>query len=326
MKAVKSVASNLLRKLSKLMGSTNISSIGNGTVTGALSTLKSHADNKSNPHSVTKAQVGLGNCDNTADSAKRVAYATSAGHATSSDSATNANYANSAGSAVDQTARNSASTAQDRADSAARSADAANNNANGRVSKSGDTMTGNLNMGAVIDMNNNPFNNVFGVFSNDEHAIALCTNKYVSVLNRDMTDNGTIAAKTVKYAILDNMSYRGTKENFRDASNEIKKILDVPVHIFDYRPGFCNNKKNVVGMIVDEVQDIIPEAVIIPDNWDESNFNELLGELGNDEVPGLDQTTFIPYLIGMVQLLNKELIEQKNEINSLKEKIKKEKE
>lgn len=38
----------------------------------AITTLISHVANVSNPHSVTKAQVGLGNCDNTADSGKVV--------------------------------------------------------------------------------------------------------------------------------------------------------------------------------------------------------------------------------------------------------------
>ena len=44
-------------------------------------TVNSHIANKSNPHGVTKAQVGLGNVDNTADSAKSVKYAASAGSA-----------------------------------------------------------------------------------------------------------------------------------------------------------------------------------------------------------------------------------------------------
>ena len=51
---------------------------------GAVSdTVNSHISNKSNPHGVTKAQVGLGNVDNTADSTKSVNYATSAGSANS---------------------------------------------------------------------------------------------------------------------------------------------------------------------------------------------------------------------------------------------------
>ena len=39
-------------------------------------TVKSHLENKSNPHEVTKAQVGLGNADNTADANKNVLSAT----------------------------------------------------------------------------------------------------------------------------------------------------------------------------------------------------------------------------------------------------------
>ena len=43
-----------------------------------LSTLSSHIANKSNPHEVTKAQVGLGNVDNTSDLNKPISTATQA--------------------------------------------------------------------------------------------------------------------------------------------------------------------------------------------------------------------------------------------------------
>lgn len=45
------------------------------TTTGAQAKVDAHANNKNNPHGVTKAQVGLGNVDNTSDSAKSVASA-----------------------------------------------------------------------------------------------------------------------------------------------------------------------------------------------------------------------------------------------------------
>lgn len=52
----------------------------NKTVVGAInenrSNLSSHTSNNSNPHSVTKAQVGLGNVDNTSDKNKPVSTAT----------------------------------------------------------------------------------------------------------------------------------------------------------------------------------------------------------------------------------------------------------
>ena len=46
---------------------------------------KAHIANKANPHNVTKAQIGLGNVDNTADKDKSVKYATTAGSAKASD-------------------------------------------------------------------------------------------------------------------------------------------------------------------------------------------------------------------------------------------------
>lgn len=52
------------------------------------SALETHTSNKSNPHGVTKAQIGLDKVDNTKDSEKRVNYATSAGSAASADTCT----------------------------------------------------------------------------------------------------------------------------------------------------------------------------------------------------------------------------------------------
>lgn len=52
--------------------------------------LSSHTGNTNNPHNVTKAQVGLGNVDNTADSQKSVNYANSAGSANTAGTAANA--------------------------------------------------------------------------------------------------------------------------------------------------------------------------------------------------------------------------------------------
>ena len=49
------------------------------------SALETHTSNKSNPHGVTKAQIGLDKVDNTEDSEKSVNYATSAGSAASAD-------------------------------------------------------------------------------------------------------------------------------------------------------------------------------------------------------------------------------------------------
>lgn len=47
-----------------------------GSAAAVQSNLTSHINNKSNPHSVTKAQVGLGNVDNTSDADKPISTAT----------------------------------------------------------------------------------------------------------------------------------------------------------------------------------------------------------------------------------------------------------
>lgn len=52
------------------------------------SALETHTSNKSNPHGVTKAQIGLDKVDNTEDSEKSVKYATSAKSAASAGTCT----------------------------------------------------------------------------------------------------------------------------------------------------------------------------------------------------------------------------------------------
>lgn len=54
-------------------GMTSLENIVNGKAEAA--TLTSHTNNKSNPHGVTASQIGLGNVDNTSDSAKPVSSA-----------------------------------------------------------------------------------------------------------------------------------------------------------------------------------------------------------------------------------------------------------
>lgn len=62
-----------------------------------------HSTSTGNPHNTTKADLGLGNVDNTADSTKSVKYATSAGHATSASSATTATAVASRGNVTAET-------------------------------------------------------------------------------------------------------------------------------------------------------------------------------------------------------------------------------
>ena len=55
------------------------------TAAAAATSLSTHTSNKSNPHNVTKAQLGLDKVDNTSDAEKRVLYAETAGNVGSSE-------------------------------------------------------------------------------------------------------------------------------------------------------------------------------------------------------------------------------------------------
>jgi microcystin-dependent protein len=68
-------------------GSVNIPQAKKAEVVAVDGKVDTHVAGVNNPHNVTKAQVGLSNVDNTADSTKSVSYANSAGYATTASSA-----------------------------------------------------------------------------------------------------------------------------------------------------------------------------------------------------------------------------------------------
>lgn len=221
------------------------------------------------------------------------------------------NYAKSAGSATDQTARNSAANA--------------NNNANGRLSTSGGTISGNLSVGGNLTMGRDIYMGNHSIFSlsvlQGTSTLHLRTPDKVTVENYAGNANMDLLCAYLHCVSVVNTSYRGAKENIVEVSEETaRKILDVPIFKFDYRPGFGDGKKNVVGTIVDEVQSIIPESVVIPEDWNEDEFNELLGDVGNESIPGVDYVAFVPYLIAMVQLQQKEIDELKQKVTALENK------
>ena len=93
--------------------------------TEAKEQTKAHADLKTNPHEVTAEQVGLGNCDNTADIDKPVSKAQAEAIAEAKKAGTDA-----------QTAAENAQTAAENAQKAADNA----------LAKAGGTMSGDINM------------------------------------------------------------------------------------------------------------------------------------------------------------------------------------
>ena len=102
-------------------------------------------------------------------------------------------------------------------------------------------------------------------------------------------------------------SSRRIKENIRDMSEErAKKLLDIEIVNFDYIGTYGGGLKDQSGVIAEDAIKIIPEAVTIPKGYDETKpIDE------NDLLPEVDYRQYIPYLIKMVQIQQKEIEELK---------------
>lgn len=117
------------------------------------------------------------------------------------------------------------------------------------------------------------------------------------------------AYQPVKASAFTVSSSKLVKENIEDITeDEAKKILDIDVVSFDYKDNF-GGEKNQFGVIAEDVLDVIPFVVSVPDDYDSENFDESKGI--DQPIPSVDYSKFVPYLIKMIQL-------QQEEINQLK--------
>jgi hypothetical protein len=129
--------------------------------------------------------------------------------------------------------------------------------------------------------------------------INLLTNQQVQVRNADDSGWRPIAASAFNVS-----SSRRYKENIKDVTEEdAKKLLNVRVVEYDYKDGVMPEEKRYGqhGVIAEEVDEIIPEVV-----------NYAIPDGGEKPVPdGVDYSRFVPYLIKMVQMQQKEIDELK---------------
>lgn len=105
-------------------------------------------------------------------------------------------------------------------------------------------------------------------------------------------------------------SSRRYKENIKELSEEdANKILDVDIVTFDYKHGVGvaedDDRFGKIGVIVEDVVDVCPEV---------ASYKEIDGEMLPD---GVDYSKFIPRLIKMVQMQQKEIDELKQMINNI---------
>lgn len=263
-----------------------ITTLGNAVKTNQT-TNSQHIQNKSNPHTVTKAQIGLGNVDNTADSAKRVSYAATAGSA-----------ASCTGNAATATA-----------------ATAATRDASGKTIHTsyfpvtGGNMSGGINMQQNIMSNvNKIIGDADGRFSaaGDQHKV------YLMGGNTQVTNCGANSNMPIYALAFNATSSRLAKERIEEMpEDEAKKLLDLRVVEFDYKENF-GGQKGQRGLIAEETEAIIPYLVTVPENYNETNFKEEKGI--QNSLLGIDYSKAVPYLIKIVQI-------QQNEIDLLKTKM-----
>lgn len=140
-----------------------------------------------------------------------------------------------------------------------------------------------------------------------EGAIEFFTNSNVTSYN--YAGNGYVPMRASAFTV---MSSKLVKSNIKDITKEkAEKILELRPVTFDMWHG----ENNQSGMIAEEVLEVLPELVIVPENYDEE---EAKAKIENDElvdVPSLDYTKFVPYLIRIVQEQQKEIDELKSVIN-----------
>lgn len=106
-------------------------------------------------------------------------------------------------------------------------------------------------------------------------------------------------------------SSRLIKENIEDLTDEeAKKVLSLRPVNFDYVEGFGGSDN--VGLIAEEVLDIYPFCVNVPDGYDPNQFDATKG-VGGNLILGIDYSALVPELIKMVQILYSEVEELKKE-------------
>ena len=178
---------------------------------------------------------------------------------------------------------------------------------------SGGTITGSLTINTDLKLSNNRIMGVGGSTDfyiwNGSGGILSRADSGFHVKNNNNTAYVGIAASDFVKA-----SSIKVKENIKDITDEeTKKILDINIVSFDYKKNFGNQKNNY-GVIAEEVQKILPYAVFIPDNYNESEFDESKGT--NQPILSVDYSKFVPHLIKMTQI-------QQSKINKLEERLSK---
>jgi hypothetical protein len=107
-------------------------------------------------------------------------------------------------------------------------------------------------------------------------------------------------------------SDRRLKENIRPTQYGLDTILKLPVHEYNFKNTLV--KRNVVGLVAQEVYPILPEVVDKEDDGEK--------ELGPKDAPwGVSYEEITPVLIQALQDLNRKMAKENAELRARLEKL-----
>ena len=173
-----------------------------------------------------------------------------------------------------------------------------------------------------IYMNKRNIGGVRRIQAPDGEAIVLAAgdghttgNEYVDLLGdyvQCRNTNGTAYVDVKGLKFVENSS-KLVKDNIKNMTDEeANKILDVRIVDFDYKKEF-GGQNGQHGVIAEEVKEIIPSVVSIPDGYDESKFD--LSKGIEQPILSVAYSHFVPYLIKEVQILNDRINELEKKVN-----------
>ena len=101
------------------------------------------------------------------------------------------------------------------------------------------------------------------------------------------------------------MSCKHTKTNIVDISEEdALKLLDIRPVNFDYIEE-VGGQKDQIGVLAEDTYEVLPKVVSVPDDYVEEDFDISKGI--HQPLPSVDYAKFVPYLIKLVQMQQKEI-------------------
>lgn len=105
------------------------------------------------------------------------------------------------------------------------------------------------------------------------------------------------------------ISSKHTKTNVTDISEEdALKLLQIRPINFDYKAEFGGQTDNI-GVLAEDTYEVLPKVVVMPEEYTEEGFDESKGI--HQSLPSVDYGKFVPYLIKLAQIQQKEIEELK---------------